>query len=120
MDDFTLLINGKSVAADQQFEVLNPATEQVLASAPSASKAQVDEAVQAAHQAFKIWRNTSVAERKEVLLKIAGKVNEHSAELAKLLSQEQAKPIGHALSEVESSASKIESLVELELPSTQL
>jgi acyl-CoA reductase-like NAD-dependent aldehyde dehydrogenase len=120
MNEYTLLINGKSVAANQQIDVINPATEKVFATAPSASKQQVDEAVTAARHAFKTWRNSSLAQRKDVLSKIAKKVNEYMPELAKLLSQEQGKTLENAVSEIEYSASKIETLFDLELPSTQL
>ncbi|HUD50465.1 aldehyde dehydrogenase family protein, partial [Parvibaculum sp.] len=48
MSDFKLLIGGKLVAGDQTMDVVNPATEEVLAKCPRASKAQLDQAVAAA------------------------------------------------------------------------
>ena len=45
MSDFNLLINGKMVPGDLTIPVLNPATEEVLAQCPRASKGQLDAAV---------------------------------------------------------------------------
>ncbi len=52
MSDYRLLIDGKMVDGDQTMAVLNPATEEVLAQCPRASKAQLDKAVAAAKAAF--------------------------------------------------------------------
>ena len=45
MSDYTLTIEGKACAADKTFGVINPATEEVFAQAPDASKADLDAAV---------------------------------------------------------------------------
>ena len=58
MSDFQLLINGKLVDGDASMDVINPATEQVVATAPRASKAQLNEAVAAAKAAFPGWAAT--------------------------------------------------------------
>ncbi len=58
MSDFNLLINGKMVPGDLTMPVLNPATEEVLAQCPRASKNQLDEAVAAAKAAFPAWAAT--------------------------------------------------------------
>jgi uncharacterized protein DUF2478/aldehyde dehydrogenase family protein len=52
MSDYNLLIDGKMVPGDQTMPVLNPATEEVLAQCPRASKDQLDKAVAAASR----WR----------------------------------------------------------------
>ncbi len=44
MSDYTLTIEGKACAADKTFGVINPATEEVFAQAPDASKADLDAA----------------------------------------------------------------------------
>ena len=49
---FRLLINGQLVAGASTFDVINPATEQVLATCPRADAAQLDAAVAAAKAAF--------------------------------------------------------------------
>ncbi len=55
MSDYQLLIDGKLVPGDQTMPVINPATEEVLAQCPRASKAQLDQAVAAAKAAFPAW-----------------------------------------------------------------
>ena len=52
MSDYNLLIDGKMVPGDQTMPVLNPATEDVLAQCPRASKDQLDRAVAAAKAAY--------------------------------------------------------------------
>ena len=48
MADYGLIINGEKVSTDKTFSVINPATEEVLAECPIATKAQLDAAVNAA------------------------------------------------------------------------
>ena len=52
MREFKLLINGKLVSGAARLDVINPATEEVLAEAPRADRAQLDEAIAAAKAAF--------------------------------------------------------------------
>jgi acyl-CoA reductase-like NAD-dependent aldehyde dehydrogenase len=56
MSDFHMLINGRLTPGDLQLPVINPATEEVLATCARASKRQLDEAVAAAKAAFPSWR----------------------------------------------------------------
>ena len=88
-----MLINGKSVGAENSIEVLNPATEAVIATVPEASPAQLDEAVAAARQALPGWSGQSLEQRRALILKIADRLEENIGELAQLLSEEQGKPI---------------------------
>ena len=46
MNDFTLTIDGKAVAADDSFGVINPSSGEVFARAPECSQAQLDRAMQ--------------------------------------------------------------------------
>lgn len=93
MTDYSMLINGKSVGAKTSIEVLNPATEAVIATVPEASPAQLDEAVAAARQALPGWSGQSLEDRRALILKIADRLEENIGELAQLLSEEQGKPI---------------------------
>ena len=93
MSDYSMLINGKSVGAENSIEVLNPATEAVIATVPEASPAQLDEAVAAARQALPGWSGQSLEQRRALILKIADRLEENIGELAQLLSEEQGKPI---------------------------
>src|SRR6201985_2471096 len=71
MRDFNLLIDGKMVPGDLEMPVLNPATEEVLAQCPRASKAQLDTAVAAAKAAFPAWAATPIEERRKLVTKMA-------------------------------------------------
>jgi len=100
MGAYKLLINGRLEDGDAKMDVINPATEDVLAVCPRASKAQLDKAVAAAKAAFPVWSKTTIAERKKALLAIAEAIEKNAGELARLLTQEQGKPIGDATGEI--------------------
>ena len=87
MISFPMTIGGRSVNADETFDVFNPATGQLLGKAPRASTAVLDEAVKAARQAFVRWSRTGDAERVGALNAIAASIEQNAAELAKLGSQ---------------------------------
>ena len=71
MREFKSLINGKLVPGVARLDVINPATEEVLAEAPRADRAQLDEAVAAAKAAFPAWSATPLRERGALLVKLA-------------------------------------------------
>src|SRR5580700_5582102 len=100
MDVYKLLIDGALVNGDATMDVINPATEEVIAACPRASTRQLDQAVAAAKTAFPAWAKTPIAERKAALLTIADIIEKNAAELARLLTQEQGKPLSDATSEV--------------------
>ncbi len=93
MSDYSMLINGEAATAEHAIEVINPATETVIATVPEASLAQLDEAVAAARSALPEWSARSMDDRRALILKIADRLEENIGELAQLLSEEQGKPI---------------------------
>ena len=102
--DVLMVIGGQSVpAADgQTFEVMNPATGQVMARAPLGGKEDVDRAVKAAREAFddpRGWSSWSAAKRGRTLQKFSNGVKAHLEELAQLESQNVGKPISGARGE---------------------
>ena len=98
--DFKLLINGALVDGAATMPVLNPATEEVLADCPTASEAQLNEAVEAAQAGFQIWKNTPIEERRAKLGEIADIIEANSEDLARILTQEQGKPLEDAMGEI--------------------
>ena len=116
MSDYKLLINGELVVGDQSMDVLNPATEAVLASCPRASENQLNAAVAAAKAAFPAWSVTSIDERKRVVNTIADVIEANAAELAQLLTQEQGKPLADATGEVYGMAAFCRYFTSLDLP----
>ncbi len=99
--EFRHLIGGALVGSEATFGVINPATEEVFAYAPYASREQLDEAVKAASKAFTSWRETSREERKRCVLAMAATVAQHKDELVDLLIREQGKPQSNASLEVD-------------------
>src|SRR5271170_4604159 len=116
MSDYKLLIDGALVDGDSEMDVINPATEEVLAKCPRASKAQLDAAVAAAQRAFPAWRDTPIAERKAKLTEIADIIQANAAELGRLLTQEQGKPIADATGEVFGASAFFRYFTMLDLP----
>lgn len=90
---YRLSIAGRLVEAKDSFDVLNPATGELLAKAPAATSEQLDEAVAAAKTAFKSWSALGFDERQKFLNAYADALEEHRDELARLLTHEQGKPL---------------------------
>ena len=116
MKGYNLLINGEMVAGTSTMPVLNPATEEVLTDCPRSSEEQLNQAVQAAKNAFSSWSQTQIQERKEIVLKIADIVEANAQELAQILTEEQGKPIGDATGEVYGMAAFCRYFASLDLP----
>ena len=70
MREFKLLIDGKLVSGVARLDVINPATEEVLAEAPRADRAQLNEAVAAAKAAFPAWSAKPIRERGALLARV--------------------------------------------------
>jgi malonate-semialdehyde dehydrogenase (acetylating) / methylmalonate-semialdehyde dehydrogenase len=97
-----LLIDGAFVesASKQWRDVVNPATQTVLARVPFATIDEVDAAVAAAKQAFKSWRKTPIGTRARIFLKYQQLIREHMQELAAILTAEQGKTLPDAEGDV--------------------
>ena len=97
-----LLIGGELIdsTTTQWREVINPATQQVLARVPFATQAEIDRAIAAASEAFKTWRKTSIGTRARIFLKYQQLIREHMQELAALLTAEQGKTLADAEGDV--------------------
>lgn len=96
MNEFKLLIDGELVPGAESLDVIDPATEQVIATAPRANREQLDEAVAAAKVAFPAWAVRSIHERSALLLKLANALEARRDEFARLLTREQGKPLSEA------------------------
>ncbi|MGV3482157.1 MAG: aldehyde dehydrogenase family protein [Sphingobium sp.] len=115
MTGYKLLIDGALVDGDMTMDVLNPATEAVLATCPRASEAQLDAAVAAAKAAFPAWAKTSIGDRRALLLKLADALQARAPEFARLLTQEQGKPLTEATAEIAYTEAFIRYLSSLEI-----
>ncbi len=114
---FTLTINGEKVAGNAgSFDVINPATEAVVAAAPLASIEQLDQAVAAASNAFKTWQHTTNEERQSLMHKIANLIEANADELAEIIVLEQGKPMFLAQMEVGGAVAWTRYNADLEIP----
>ncbi|MFB6641818.1 aldehyde dehydrogenase family protein [Streptomyces chartreusis] len=79
-----------------QLQVLNPATEEVVATVPAATAADVDAAVVRATKAQVLWSALAPGERARLLRRFAAAVDEHLEELALLEVREAGHTVGNA------------------------
>lgn len=106
----TSFINGQWVKAQQHktFQVINPATQTPIVRVPDMTAKDAELAIEAAHEAFATWKNTTAAYRAQLLKKWFNLLLAHQEDLAKILTAEQGKPYREALGEVQYGASYIE------------
>jgi|TARA_B100001971_G_scaffold57318_2_gene52249 succinate-semialdehyde dehydrogenase/glutarate-semialdehyde dehydrogenase len=103
---FGQFIDGKWQESEKKetYEVLNPATEEVLGSASKASPVDVEKALKSAEKGLKVWRNTAPWQRAYIIRKIADLMREKKDILAKWLTLEVGKPLAEGIGEVGGSA----------------
>ena len=116
MTAYMLLIGGELVPGAMTSTVINPATEDVLATAPRADLAQLHQAVAAAKAAFPVWSATPIRVRSALLTKLADAMEARQAELARLLTEEQGKPLAEAKWEIVGAIASIRYFASLHLP----
>lgn len=82
----------------------NPITGKRIADYPTASDAEIDQALDGAQAAFRLWSKTSFAERATLLRAVADQLRAQQQELAVLMASEMGKPIKEGGPEVEKAA----------------
>jgi malonate-semialdehyde dehydrogenase (acetylating)/methylmalonate-semialdehyde dehydrogenase len=97
-----LMIDGQLVESKtaEWKDVVNPATQQVLARVPFATPAELDAAVRSAAKAYQTWRNASVGTRMRVMLKFQELIRRDTKKLAASITAEQGKTLADAEGEV--------------------
>ncbi|WP_324808623.1 NAD-dependent succinate-semialdehyde dehydrogenase [Sphingomonas sp. LY29] len=105
--DLKLFIDGvwKSGEGRDTHDVINPVSGSGIAALPMATSADLQEALAAADRAWPSWRATEVDKRGAILHKTADLLRERADAIARILTQEQGKPLGEAKLEVIGSAS---------------
>lgn len=96
---------GKWQETKETFDVLNPATGEVVAKVAKAGKAETEAAIKAASEAFPAWRKTTAKARAEILHRWYELMIENKQFLGELMVAEQGKPLKEALGEVDYAAS---------------
>jgi acyl-CoA reductase-like NAD-dependent aldehyde dehydrogenase len=102
---YSLLIGGQLVDTPARLDVINPATGSVFAQCPAAGSTELDAAVAAARQAFPAWKALSFAARATCIARFAAALEANQEPLARLLTQEQGKPLGQSRDEIARAAS---------------
>lgn len=116
MTSYKLLIDGRLVDGAGTLDVMNPSTGQLIVSAPRASKEQALEAIAAAKAALPGWAAVPIAERRALLRKLADAVDGRADEIARVLVQEQGKPLGDAKGEVANASVFLRYFADMEVP----
>ncbi|MDP2561448.1 CoA-acylating methylmalonate-semialdehyde dehydrogenase [Psychrobium sp. 1_MG-2023] len=97
-----MIINGEKVESTSSnwIDVLNPATQEVVAQVPMATLDEVDHAIENAHQAFQTWKKVPLGQRMRIMLKLQHLIRENTATLAELITLEHGKTLPDAEGEV--------------------
>lgn len=105
-------VNGAWVSGQKTFDVINPARGDVIAQVADLSRAQVADAITAAHAAQKEWASWTGKERANVLRKWFDLMMQHQHDLGVILTAEQGKPLAEAKGEIAYGASFVEFFAE--------
>lgn len=103
-------VAGKWCDADHQqtSEILNPATLEIIGTVPNMGKAEAERAIEAAKEAWPLWKKKTAKDRSIILKKWFDLIISNADELAFILTSEQGKPLAEAKGEILYAASFIE------------
>lgn len=100
-------IGGEWVSCDKTYDVINPATGELVASVPDHGPEDVRKAIDAAYAVQKDWAKRTAKERSDILLKWHDLMLENQEDMAQILTAEMGKPIVEARGEIGYGASFI-------------
>jgi len=115
----TMTIDGKAVKGSKTTGVINPATGKVFAEVPDCTKTELDQAMNAAAHAFPSW-SKDIAARRKVLNECAAALQQPPEGLARMLTQEQGKPLDKAGQEIMGTSMWCAYTASLDLPAEVL
>ena len=97
-----LLINGQFIqsASTNLLDVVNPATQDVLANVPLATNDEIEIAISGAQAAFELWKETPVSERARLMLRYQTLLKAHQKEVAEILAADTGKNLEDAMGDV--------------------
>lgn len=113
---YKMLINGDLVGSDKGLDVVNPANGEIVTRVPKATEEHVDAAVNAAKKAYPTWASKSWADRKSILHELTDRIEGRRSDFARLLVEEQGKPLAQAQGEVDATVAFARKILELEFP----
>jgi succinate-semialdehyde dehydrogenase/glutarate-semialdehyde dehydrogenase len=107
---YSLFIGGTWTEASdgRRFPVINPATEEVIATVPNAGVPEMQAAIEAAVAAQRSWAETTAQERARILTAAAARMRERADELGRILTMEEGKPLSEGRGEIAYAASFLE------------
>ena len=106
MNTANIVGNQRIPAANgREMPVVDPATDELVATVPDCGPTETLQAIQAAADAFKLWRLVPPAQRAKVLVDFASILSANRERLASLLTREQGKPLSESRLEIEYGAS---------------
>ena len=114
MPDYDNFINGKFVPSTgkDRIEVMNPSTGKLICTVPDSTPSDVETAVAAAEATQHAWARRPAIERAKVLRALAEKVRANGEPLARIITEEQGKPLGLARVEVNFTADYFDYMAE--------
>ena len=95
-------IDGKwqKSSSGETYDVINPATEEVIGKASKANSEDIQKALKSAEKGLKIWRNTSPWDRSKIIRKISELMKQRVDVLSKWLTLEVGKPLTEGPGEI--------------------
>jgi succinate-semialdehyde dehydrogenase/glutarate-semialdehyde dehydrogenase len=108
--DVSLYIDGTwaKAASGRGIDVVNPATGDKIGTVAHADKADLDRALEAAAKGFRTWRKVAAFDRSKLMRRAADILRSRADDIARLLTQEQGKPLPEAKGEVLAAADVID------------
>ena len=101
---FGQFIDGKWQTSKETYEVINPATEEIIGKVSKASSTDVEKVLKVAQKGFDIWKKTAPWQRSYIIRKIADLMRKKNEVLAKWLTLEVGKPLAEGKAEVSGAA----------------
>lgn len=90
------------------FQVNNPATGETIATITRNSSEEIEYAIQQGHDAFQSWKKTNAHERSRLLMKWSALIQKNKQEIAKVMTEENGKPLAESIGEVDYATSYID------------
>ena len=103
---FGQFIDGKwqSSTNKETYDVINPATEEIIGKASKASSADIDRALKSAEKGFEVWKKIKPWERSKIIRKIADEIRKKSKVFAKWMTLETGKTLAEGEAEASAAA----------------
>ncbi|MEX0327712.1 MAG: NAD-dependent succinate-semialdehyde dehydrogenase [Ruegeria sp.] len=98
--ELKLFIGGQWRATGTDLPVVNPATEQEIGRLPCATAGDLDDALEAAENGFRVWSRTAPRARADIILRAAALMRERQEDIARSITLEHGKPLAQARLEV--------------------